>query len=277
MAGTRGSGAAASIYAPDRWSQRNQRAEQMFYDQHDREWYGAIELKTGDVVGLLQPQFTAPLIPEQKYLKRVPRRPYDLYIDYDQWQRDEETAIKDWRDEGRKRASKMKGSEYRPGDTDFPEEVLDIIGPKPRAVDPIIAARQGNKWILGLVKNWKVKRDPRLAAFFAEEELDFEIRRQNEPDYSDRYIDRSKPAVGRGGAHGNTEKEIVVPPGRTVPMASNRPRPRAEGKGSGGGKDVRRHDPRPKAGASRQRDGKGHFVKKGEEPDYSETQLAEVG
>lgn len=254
MAG--GSGPAASIYAPENWSQRRQRSEMTFEDDHGREYYGTIELKTGDVTGLMQPQFFAPLMPEQKYLRRVPKRPYSLKIDYEQWKADRRNALKDWEKEGRQRAQKIHGSEYRPG-APFSSEVLDIIGPKPPAVDPVIAAQQGNRWVLGLTK----KVDERLVEFFEPEDLDPELRRAREPDYTDRYIDNSRPRVGRGGAHGIQEKTI------TVPMSSARPRSRDETRAEGTGKEqARRREPRPKTGAStlsgRARDEKGRLLKK---------------
>jgi hypothetical protein len=204
---------ARSIYAPNNWSQQHQRRYQLFTDDHGREWGGNLEVKTGDVVGLLEPQFTAPLIPDQKYLERVDRRPYDLHINYKRWKADIRNGRRDWEREGRQLMRKMRGKAYNPSE-EFGEDVLDVIGEPPQALEPIIAAEQENSWILGKTK----RPDKRLVKFFEPEQLDEDyVKKEIEPDYSDLDEEHDPAAAGR---HRQRVK-------------SNKPEPRQATRGTG--------------------------------------------
>lgn len=172
---------AKSIYQPSGWSQRNQRADAMFTDQHGRQYFGSVELKTGDVVGLMEPQFTAPIIPDQKYLERnVKNRPYDLHINYERWLADIRGARAEWEREGRQMMRKMRGAAYDPAEP-FGADVLDVIGEPPEAIEPVIAAKQGNSYILGFT----TRVDKRLVPFLRFEQLTPEERVAREPDFRD--------------------------------------------------------------------------------------------
>lgn len=172
-----------SKYAPQNWSQRNQRREggQFFRDQHDRRYHAEIELKTGHPCGPLVPTYRAPLVVPQQYLtlSNDPEHPTRITINYTKWEADARAARKDWEQEGRSRALKMYGDAYDPRKP-FGQDVLDIIGPAPSAVEPIIAARQGNSWVLGLTD----RIDLRLAKYFEPEQLDAQYR-PAEPDFRD--------------------------------------------------------------------------------------------
>jgi hypothetical protein len=173
-----------SKYAPQNWSQRNQRREggQFFRDQHGRRYHAEIELKTGHPCGPLVPQYRAPLVVPQQYLtlSNDPENPTKITVNYTKWEADARAARKDWEAEGRSRALKMYGDAYDPRKP-FGQDVLDIIGPAPSAVEPIIAARQGNSWVLGLSD----RIDLRLAKYFEPEQLDPQ-HRPEEPDFTDR-------------------------------------------------------------------------------------------
>jgi hypothetical protein len=172
-----------SKYAPQNWSQRNQRREggQFFRDQHGRRYHAEIELKTGHPCGPLVPSYRAPLVVPQQYLtlSNDPENPTRLTINYTAWESDARAARRDWEQEGRSRALKMYGDAYDPRKP-FGQDVLDIIGPAPSAVEPIIAARQGNSWVLGLSD----RIDLRLAKYFEPEQLDPQYR-PAEPDFTD--------------------------------------------------------------------------------------------
>lgn len=176
-----------SKYAPQNWSQRNQRREggQFFRDQHGRRYHAEIELKTSHPCGPLVPQYRAPLVVPQHYLTLVndPENPTKLRVDYPRWEADARASRKEWEQEGRSRALKMYGDAYDPRKP-FGQDVLDIIGPAPSAVEPIIAARQGNSWVLGLTD----RIDLRLAKYFEPEQLDPQFRPE-EPDFRDAQID----------------------------------------------------------------------------------------
>lgn len=226
---------ARSIYQPEGWSQRDQRNYIILEDQHGREWGCSIEVKTGDATGLYEPQFKAPWVPEQKYLSRPDkRRPYDLFINYKQMKSDLRADRRDWEKEGRQLMRKMRGKAYDPSE-EFGEDVLDIIGEPPQAIEPMIAAEQGNSWILGATK----KVDKRLAKFFEPEQLDPAFVKEQEPDYSD--LDEEIDPAG-AGRHRQALK-------------SNRPEPRAATRGTGRRKG---HPPRAATAGKRERYPKGH-------------------
>ena len=224
------------------WSQRNQRSEMTFKDQHGRKWYGAIELKTGDTTGLIQPQFTAPIVPDQKYLERVPERPYDLFINYKRWEEDIRQARTEWEREGRQLGRKMHGDAFDPHKA-FTADVLDIIGEPPEAIEPVIAARQGNTWVLGLTNRVDIK----LVKFIDVDRLDPEVRRKNEPDFSEVTTEDEDEVRDR---RGHTERQDA---GGRENIGPGKPRVRGAGKGKGAGKNKPTDRPRyprghPKAG-----------------------------
>lgn len=154
------------------WSQRNQRISTDFTDQHGRKYHATIEIKSGDPCGLIEPLFQAPVMPPQQFLKRVPRRPYDIVIDYDGWKREIRAAWAEWQSDGRAVGMKLHGSAYDPS-ADFTFDILQVIGPAPTRIEPVLACQQGNKWALGLSS----RVDMRLVPYLEPEQVD--------PDYSD--------------------------------------------------------------------------------------------
>lgn len=241
------------------WSQRHQRAEMTFQDQHGREYYASIELKTGDPTGLIEPLYRAPLMPPQKYLsRRNKKRPYDIEVDYVAWKRDVRARRREWEKEGRQLAQKMHGSKYDPREA-FSMEVLDVIGPPPEAIEPIIAAEQGNRWVLGLSK----KVDMRLVKFFEPEDIDPDYRdredaEEEEENFAGASPARTKHDTGRRGQRvdPDEEEEAADPaaqPRRQNPKAE-KPQPRAVTKGKG------------KAAGAPKRGTGGKFVKASKEP-----------
>ncbi len=149
---------------PER-SQRDFRRPQTMTDQHGRQWHTSIELKTGHPCGLIQPKFTAPLDTPQEYLTVDLEQPHKLIIAYDPW-------IASLRASWRERAERLRsvgiavhGDKYNP---DKPSrEQLDIVGSPPRPVEPVIAAKQGNKYVLGLTDKMPDWAKP----FFIKEEV----------------------------------------------------------------------------------------------------------
>lgn len=247
-------------------------------DLHGRPWHWTIENKTGDPTGLIQPLFTAPYIPEQHYLRIDPDNPNRLLIDYDRAIADIRATRKEWEKSGRQRSQKLYGQKYNPKE-EFTEEVLDIIGPPPQAWEPVLAAKQGNPWILG--KTTRV--DLRLAKFFEPEQLDPEERVRNEPDFSGLVTDENflegeheddpdyRPPVGRGGAR-DWDEDLSL---KRRKIVTGRPQPRSAGKGSGGGKDKPKSEK-----AKRQRYPVGHpkagtFIPKAELEKGAELEVPE--
>lgn len=176
-------------------SQADHRRYQKWLDQHDREWGGNIELKTGDPTGLIEPLFSAPWLPPQKYMRIVPGRPYDILIDYERMESDYRAQNAQYRKEALEEGMRQQGERYDP-EAPVSRGVRGVIGLPPTPVEVVVAARQGNPWIIG--------RDPRpdvrLARYFIVEAA------PDEEDYS---------TLQLGELH--TEEGDALPPASEVP------------------------------------------------------------
>jgi hypothetical protein len=172
----------AYIETRGNWSQAHQRRGQRFTDQHGRQYFAPIEIKTGEPCGLLGALYSAPLPVPLMYLKRSKdsNRPYDLVIDYAQWLTDTRSELADWKKRATAAAVRRYGEDFDPT-APWPADILELFPRPPIHEEPIIAARQGNSWVLGKT----TKPDPRLAAFFAPEVTDPDYHLKNEPDFRD--------------------------------------------------------------------------------------------
>lgn len=130
--------------------QRRKRSYAIYTDQHGRTWGAVIENKTGDPAGPLEPQFSAPLRPLDKYITINSNR-RQVVIRYADIIRDIVTANEEWDTQLRSYARKSYGTKAPEAIANPPADLLDMVGPKPREMrEPWEAAMQGNKWILGL-------------------------------------------------------------------------------------------------------------------------------
>lgn len=145
-------------------SQADQRRPQRMKDQHGRWWFASIEKASGFPTGLVQPQFTVPdkrLIPPQKYLGFSNENPGEMRIDYVQWEIDVKAQLAEWE------ANRLRMGLARYGDAfnargETPIELMTLLGPRPMAVEPIVAMRQGNLWAIG----FSDRKPPEAARFF---------------------------------------------------------------------------------------------------------------
>ena len=160
-----------------------ERRYQRWKDQHGRRWGGNIEISTGHPVGQLEPQFTAPLLPPAKYV-RFDDENHGLVIEYDPWIADLTRAKREYVEKGRRYGFEKYGGLFDPNKP-FTEEVLLHVGPPPLPVEPVLAAKQGNRWVLGMLgPNGEVPVMPdKLAPFFTKPEVKEEV-------YEDRYEDQ---------------------------------------------------------------------------------------
>lgn len=162
------------------FSQRDQRRPgTIFIDQHGREYHATIELKTGHPTGPLEPLFQAPLMPPMNYIRvgMDRRRPYDVKVDYDAWLADLRTGWDEWKNRGDKLARLVHGEKYVAG-APFTRQIIEELGPSPQHVEPVLAAKQGNAYVLGQT----TKVDVRLFALLQE---DVQTRTVvTEPDFS---------------------------------------------------------------------------------------------
>ena len=128
-----------------------QRRYQLYRDQHNREWGGNVEIATGHPCGgPLSPRFQAPLRVPPHYITIDDRRAGRCLIDYPTWVHDLKQASTNYLNKGRRYGYEKYGALFdasRP----FTEEVLLFLGPAPRPVEPVLAAKAGNRWVLGLL------------------------------------------------------------------------------------------------------------------------------
>ena len=132
---------------------QDKRRFQKLIDQHGREWGATIELKTGDPTGLIDPHFTAPIYPPPRYMKVDSRKEYGrVHIDYDGWIGMVRRAREEYDTRLLQAASALYGEaaaqkiEERP----LPPALVAHVGVAPDYVEPVLAAKAGDPWILGL-------------------------------------------------------------------------------------------------------------------------------
>jgi len=151
-------------------SQADDRTLEYYRDQHDRTWWAHVEKKSNAPVGRYELTLEGlaaepPLMPDPKYLHlSTGRGRYGLRtleIDYDSWLNDLRTAWLAWEAKAQGLMQERYGVEYRTGMA-IDEDLGPIAGPRPFAPEPVIAAKQGNAWVLG----FSAEEDARLAPFF---------------------------------------------------------------------------------------------------------------
>jgi hypothetical protein len=152
---------------------------------HGRRWYatGGIDKRSGGAVGPIKPLgWQAPWLPDPTFFRFNPDEPNMLTIDYQGMLDSRLAAHAAWNAEFRSMALKRG---WDPSDPEKLNSLVELVGPKPLPVEPIIAAMQGNPWILGLSQ----KVDPRVERFLPKKQsrvataLDsFDFRPVEEPD-----------------------------------------------------------------------------------------------
>jgi hypothetical protein len=137
------------------------RRYQRFRDQHGRKWGAVIELKTGDPVGSPEPiGWTAPWMPDPKYV--TVKLDDDGSVETGMLAIDYERALKDAKkeqDDHQERLEFFAGAIYseRAGavlaEKARPAELMRYFrGSRPKPIEPIFAAMNGDRWLLGFEK-----------------------------------------------------------------------------------------------------------------------------
>lgn len=143
-------------------SERDQAAQRRgatLTDDWGRAWSAVIDKRTGDPIGSITPQgWSAPWRPDQAYMRPDPEDPRRLIIDLAQALRDAREAHEQYAEDW-KRAAAARNID--PNDQRNHGILLQVVGPLPKPWQPIKAALDGNKWILGFT----TKPDPRLVPF----------------------------------------------------------------------------------------------------------------
>lgn len=123
-----------------------------FTDQHERKWGASCSKKTGNPCGLLEPQFTAPLMPPHHHIQVDPNDNRMVKIDYKAWIGSIEEGVTLWEN----RIREVVIDQGVQGTIEAlianpPPSILHIVGQKPtKRIEPIQAAKAGNAWVLGL-------------------------------------------------------------------------------------------------------------------------------
>ena len=182
------------------WSQMHQRRHGRWTDQHGRKWWAQVEIKTGEPCDRLHADgWHAPLMPPPKYLKVDLENPGTVAVRYEAWVHDLKVANKEWVKKANVIGMELYKDQYDP-DAPYSAAVLLKAGPRPHAVEPVLAAKQGNKWVLGLLgpDGETPKMPAKLAQFFVKPV-------EYEPTFEDEYEDEAEPVVAAPRSRSRTK------------------------------------------------------------------------
>lgn len=176
-----------------RFSQDSTRRPILMRDQHGRPWSASTENRSGMPTGMIANDFSAPWLPDQKYLVVNAQNPTEIYIDYTLMFNDRRRTNEEYHRRAVRMATKKNWPTPEKGA--YSDDLIEAAGQPPRPVELVIAAYQGNRWILGLCDDCKrsnrecrcaggylpAQADPRLAKLIvrriedipAEEGMDF--------------------------------------------------------------------------------------------------------
>src|SRR5258708_30560498 len=151
-------------------------------DQHGRRWGCSFDHKSNAPVGHWDSP-VAPIVPPSHFLRlsKDPDRPNELTVDYDAIIKELREAASQWNKDAEAAMSRRHGEKYKPG-MPLDSDVGEALGPRPDPIEPWIAAKQGNKYVLGLTQVVDVRLAPFLKLKGAEpDEPDF----SDDPDFTD--------------------------------------------------------------------------------------------
>lgn len=162
------------------FSQATYRRGITLHDQHGREWTATVGTKTGMPTGIIQPSFSAPWYPDHQYMRVNPDNTSELFIDYEALLLRRRARLADFHTLALDIARK-KGIPLPVKVGEYSDELLGLLPGMPKPVQPVVAAMQGNEYILGLtdVVDERLRRyvQPSRDALLAEAEaMDFRPR-----------------------------------------------------------------------------------------------------
>lgn len=149
-------------------------------DQHGRKWSASIDNKTGYPVGVIQPRgWRAPWMPPMASFKFEDRDdPRTFRIDYEGMLDSRSQSHQDYTTQ-LQQAAIARG--WDPTDPEKRSVLEKLVGPPPEPIEVIVAAMQGNSYILGLTD----KVDPRVAPFVPRKQTRAQKVLANLPDFRD--------------------------------------------------------------------------------------------
>ena len=134
-------------------SQYETRESRIFRDPHGRKWAVRVEKRSGQPVGRWSPMdWNAPLMPEGEYLTIEARDDGTnaVKIEYERWIDTLEQAHRDYEQRERQMLMARFEDDWHKYRDAVPEDIRNVLGARPPAVEPVVAAMQGNPWVLGL-------------------------------------------------------------------------------------------------------------------------------
>lgn len=162
--------------------QEERRTQMRPKDQHGREWWGTGEIGKRGVFPcgpMLPSGWSAPWRPDPKYYVVNAENPLREFTwDYDAMLRDTRQAHAEYHARAISEST-LRGWPIPEKGGPYSAQILQLIGPAPKPVEPILAAKQGNSWILGFTKT----PDPRLVRFVKRPDSATDV--ENEPFFGD--------------------------------------------------------------------------------------------
>ena len=180
-------------YHGDNWSQAETRRPAIYRDQHGRQWAATVEKRSGYPVGTLQllsrtPEGQMPpWLPDQRYFVFSPDNQTHLTIDYPTLLRERTQAHAEYLKECASIATARDWPAPVKGET-IDHRIIAIVGKAPYPIEPVAAAMQGNRWILGLTDTV----DPRLVEFVSQPTETDQLL-ADLPDFSDGFEEEDEP------------------------------------------------------------------------------------
>lgn len=130
--------------------QHTKRRGRKLPDQHGRMWEFQEDKACGAPVGPINARgWKDRLRTPQKY-KVYDEQNSQIRINWAQWETDLKAAHQAWGDVLRRTAISMYGQGASEAIKYPPPELLETVGEKPQPIELILAARRGNKFVLGL-------------------------------------------------------------------------------------------------------------------------------
>lgn len=134
--------------------QAERRKPMIWTDQHGREWAASAEMPDLEPCTPLVPNgWRAPILPPPQFIKPVHRGgrvTNERAIDYVAWRLHQGELQARHEEERRYHASRMFPNSWARELQDNNPLIAQEAGPAPYAVDFVVAAELGNKWVLGL-------------------------------------------------------------------------------------------------------------------------------
>lgn len=120
-------------------------------DQHGRRWGANIDLAANDAIGVWKPiGWSAPWYPDVESVRmRTDEETGQsrVHIDYDKMAIERKFAYDEWIKVRDRHGHALHGERYDPSKPTL--QVLHAAGPAPKPVEPVIAAKNGDEWVLG--------------------------------------------------------------------------------------------------------------------------------